>query len=106
MKTYIGRHQVLTDTDALELALGTPLDLWLGEDNESDEERAARLDAACGILADTPDLYDRALDKAAAAVLDDRIRHMDGIAEVRRVTTAHATRAAVLRFPSETAVAA
>ncbi|MFI6765613.1 hypothetical protein [Streptomyces sp. NPDC050355] len=106
MKTYIGRHQVLTDTDALELALGTPLDLWIGEDNESDEERAARLDAARDILADTPDLYDRALHTAAAAVLDDRIRHMDGIDEARRITTAHAARAAILRLPSETAVAA
>ncbi|MGG7574748.1 hypothetical protein [Streptomyces sirii] len=106
MKTYIGRHQVLTDTDALELALGTPLELWLGQDDESEEERAARLDAARDILADTPDLYDRALRTAAAAVLDDRIRHMDGFDEVRRITTAHATRAAILRFPSETAVAA
>ncbi|MFI9353143.1 hypothetical protein [Streptomyces lydicus] len=106
MKTYIGRHQVLTDTDALELALGTPLELWLGEGDESDDERAARLDAARDILADIPDLYDRALHAAATAVLDDRIRHMGGIAEVRRITTAHVTRATILRFPCETAVAA
>ncbi|MFJ5802975.1 hypothetical protein [Streptomyces decoyicus] len=69
MKTYIGRHQVLTDTDALELALGTPLELWLGEDNESDEERAARLAAARDILDDVPGLYDRAI-QAAADTLD------------------------------------
>ncbi|MFJ9410823.1 hypothetical protein [Streptomyces sp. NPDC101393] len=69
MKTFIGRHQALTDTDYLELALGTPLDLWLGEDGESDEERAARLDAARDILDDDPDLYDRAL-RAVAQTLD------------------------------------
>ncbi|WP_411121291.1 hypothetical protein [Streptomyces sp. x-19] len=73
MKTFIGRHQALTDTDYLELALGTPLDLWLGEDNESEQERAARLDAARDILADDPGLYDLSLHTAATALRDDRI---------------------------------
>ena len=59
MKDYIGRHQARTTDDFLELALGTPLDLWLGEENETAEERAARLDAARDILADDPDLVDR-----------------------------------------------
>ncbi|MFG2284836.1 hypothetical protein ACGFOU_01940 [Streptomyces sp. NPDC048595] len=106
MKTYIGHHQVLTDTDALELALGTPLELRIGEKDESEQERAARLDAARDILTNTPDLYGRALHTAAVAVLDDRIRHMDGVAGVRRITTVPTTRAAVRRFPCETAVAA
>jgi hypothetical protein len=65
MRTYIGRHVAVTDTDYLELALGTPLDLWLGDEGESVEERAARLDAARDILADAPHLYDRVLQTAA-----------------------------------------
>ncbi|WP_327156672.1 hypothetical protein [Streptomyces tubercidicus] len=73
MKTYIGRHQALTDTDYLELALGTPLELWLGEDDESGQEREARLDAARDILADDPGLYDLGLNTAATALRDDRI---------------------------------
>lgn len=77
MKNFIGRHQALTDTDYLELALGTPLDLWLGEDGESDEERAARLDAARDILADDLDLYDRAL-RAAAQALDGPVLYSNG----------------------------
>ncbi|NUS81018.1 MAG: hypothetical protein HOV70_33080 [Streptomyces sp.] len=52
MRTYIGRQQAVSTADFIELALGTPVDLWLGEEGESDEERAARLDAACDILAD------------------------------------------------------
>ncbi|MFF3743563.1 hypothetical protein ACWDFH_15460 [Streptomyces kronopolitis] len=84
MKTYIGRHQVLTDTDALELALGTPLELWLGDDDKSDEEHAARLDAARDILADDPDLYDRALHTAATALRDDRTRRLAAIQRTAR----------------------
>ncbi|MER6843106.1 hypothetical protein [Streptomyces platensis] len=84
MKTYIGRHQVLTDTDALELALGTPLELWLGEDDESDEEHAARLDAAHDILADDPDLYDRALRTAATVLRDDRTRRLTAMQRTAR----------------------
>jgi len=59
MKPFIPGHEVVTENDALELALGTPLDLWLGVDGESAEERAARLDAARDILAEEPELYDR-----------------------------------------------
>lgn len=39
----------------LEVALGTPPELWLGEPGEGPAERAARLDAAADILADDPD---------------------------------------------------
>ena len=59
MKSFIAGHEVVTEDDALELALGTPLELWLGVDGESAEERAARLDAARDILAEEPELYDR-----------------------------------------------
>ena len=59
MRTYIGREEACSTTEFIELALGTPLDLWLGEDGEDDEERAARLDAARDILADDPSLVDR-----------------------------------------------
>ncbi|MDI5971424.1 hypothetical protein POF50_019135 [Streptomyces sp. SL13] len=59
MKDFLGRHEAHDTTDFLELALGTPIDLWLGEENETDEERAARLDAARDILADDPAMVDR-----------------------------------------------
>lgn len=59
MRNYVGPHEALTSNDFLELALGTPLALWLGEDGESDQERAARLAAARDILADDPTLFDR-----------------------------------------------
>ncbi|GAA3010882.1 hypothetical protein [Streptomyces fulvorobeus] len=68
MRTYIGGHQVVSDTDFVELALGTPLDLWLGVEGESEMERAARLDAARDILADNPDLPDRVSQAAAEAI--------------------------------------
>ncbi|MDW6061358.1 hypothetical protein SAZ11_29415 [Streptomyces sp. FXJ1.4098] len=68
MKSFIGHHEVATDTDYLELALGTPLELWLGEEGESDQERAARLDAARDIIADDPELIDRATQIAAEAI--------------------------------------
>lgn len=59
MKNYVGRHHALTPNDFLELALGTPVDLWLGEDGETPEEQAAREAAARDILADDPELFDR-----------------------------------------------
>jgi len=39
MKSFIAGHEVVTEDDALELALGTPLELWLGAVDESAEER-------------------------------------------------------------------
>jgi len=59
MKNFIGHTEARSTEDFIELALGTPLALWLGEDGESDEERAARMDAARDILADDPALFDR-----------------------------------------------
>ncbi|MBV9024248.1 MAG: hypothetical protein JO362_10755 [Streptomycetaceae bacterium] len=59
MKHYIGRHEARNTAEFIELALGTPLELWLGEENETEEERAARLDAARDILADDPGMVDR-----------------------------------------------
>jgi hypothetical protein len=52
MRTYIGHQQAVSAEDFVELALGTPVELWLGAEGETDEERAARLDAARDILAD------------------------------------------------------
>jgi hypothetical protein len=58
MRTYIGGHQAVSTDDFIELALGTPVELWLGVEGETEEERAARLDAARDILADNPGLPD------------------------------------------------
>ncbi|MGW6210899.1 hypothetical protein [Streptomyces sp. NPDC055109] len=70
MRAYIGGHQAVNDTDFVELALGTPVELWLGVEGESDEERAARLDAARDILAapEYRDLPDRVSRVAAEAI--------------------------------------
>ncbi len=59
MKDFIGRIEARSTDEFIELAIGTPVALWLGEDDEDDEERAARLDAARDILADDPELFDR-----------------------------------------------
>ncbi|WP_199826208.1 hypothetical protein [Streptomyces sp. SBT349] len=68
MKSFIGAHEALDDDDFIELALGTPLALWLGEENESEEERSAREDAARDILADDPGLFDRVSRVAVLAI--------------------------------------
>ncbi|UUN28581.1 hypothetical protein [Streptomyces sp. FIT100] len=68
MRTYIGGHQAVSANDFVELALGTPLELWLGVEGETDEERAARLDAARDILADNPTLPDDVSRIAAEAI--------------------------------------
>ncbi|MCM2427552.1 hypothetical protein [Streptomyces sp. RKAG337] len=65
MRNYVGHHRALTSTDFLELALGTPLELWLGEEAESEQDRAVREAAARDILADDPTLYDRTIALAA-----------------------------------------
>jgi hypothetical protein len=72
MLNYVCGHQADTSQDFAELALGTPLELWLGVEGESDEERAARLDAARDILADPEyrDLPD-GLIRLAARVVED-----------------------------------
>lgn len=58
MRAYIGRHEVLTPEDMAELALGvgTDAELWLGTENETFDERTARMDAALDILRTDPEL--------------------------------------------------
>lgn len=68
MRTYIGGHQAVSTNDFVELALGTPVELWLGVEGETEEERAARLDAARDILADNPNLPDDVSRIAAEAI--------------------------------------
>ncbi|MGH4030858.1 hypothetical protein ACQB60_18180 [Actinomycetota bacterium Odt1-20B] len=69
MHAYVNGHRAESAEDFVELALGTPLELWLGPvEGESAQERAARLDAARDILADYPDLPDRAVQVAARAL--------------------------------------
>lgn len=68
MRAYIGRHQAVSDTDFVELALGTPVELWLGVEGESEDERAARLAAARDILADDPTMPDRVSQVAAEVI--------------------------------------
>ncbi|MFJ7968551.1 hypothetical protein [Streptomyces sp. NPDC096324] len=68
MRTYVGHQQAVSADDFVELALGTPVELWLGVEGETDEERAARLDAARDILADNPELPDDVSRIAAEAI--------------------------------------
>ncbi|MEU2909546.1 hypothetical protein ACFYM3_17460 [Streptomyces massasporeus] len=68
MRSYISGHQAVTSNDFIELALGTPVELWLGVEGESEMERAARLDAARDILADNPAMPDDAIRIAATAI--------------------------------------
>ncbi|MGW8380188.1 hypothetical protein [Streptomyces sp. ODS28] len=63
MRHYIGDQHIVTDDEALELAL----DLYLGEDDETDEETAARLDAGRDLLDEDPELFDRAARVVAEA---------------------------------------
>ncbi|WP_030235684.1 hypothetical protein [Streptomyces sp. NRRL S-455] len=69
MRAYIGGHQAVSANDFIELALGTPVELWLGVEGENEQERAARLDAARDILADNPGLADD-VARIAAEVID------------------------------------
>ncbi|MFJ9726865.1 hypothetical protein ACIRP3_29305 [Streptomyces sp. NPDC101209] len=68
MRAYIGGHRAVDDLDFAELALGTPPELWLGVEGETDEERAAREDAARDILADNPEMTDDLIRLAAGIV--------------------------------------
>lgn len=70
MRTYIGHQQAISAADFAELALGTPVELWLGVEGETDEERAAREDAARDILADNPNFPDD-LVRIAAQVIEE-----------------------------------
>jgi hypothetical protein len=82
MRTYIGRQQAISAEDFAELALGTPVELWLGVEGETDEERAAREDAARDILADNPNLPDD-LVRIAAQVIEENPDLFDVIPLVR-----------------------
>ncbi|MEV1011675.1 hypothetical protein [Streptomyces sp. NPDC049881] len=70
MRAFIGAHEVLTGDDLVELSLGlgTDPELWLGEVGETEQERAARLDAGADILADDPDLAAPLTALAVAAI--------------------------------------
>ncbi|WP_033321217.1 hypothetical protein [Streptomyces yerevanensis] len=72
MKCIVAGREAVTAAEFAELALGTPVELWLGVEGETDEERAARLDAARDILAD-PEFCDLPDDliRLAARVVDD-----------------------------------
>ncbi|MDV7215239.1 hypothetical protein [Streptomyces prunicolor] len=82
MRAYIGRQQAISAEDFTELALGTPVELWLGVDGESDEERAAREDAARDILADNPTFPDD-LVRIAAQVIEENPDLFDVVPLVR-----------------------
>ncbi|MBA2945111.1 hypothetical protein [Streptomyces himalayensis] len=83
MRSYIGHHQAVTANDFIELALGTPPELWLGEEHETDEERAAREDAAHDILADNPGLPDD-VARIAAKVIEAHAPELFNVAPLIR----------------------
>ncbi|MCP9207108.1 hypothetical protein [Streptomyces cucumeris] len=68
MNHFITAYPAAPDAECLELAHGTPLDLWLGVEGESEEDRAARLEAARDILADYPDLMGFVVRITVAAI--------------------------------------
>ncbi|MFD8390529.1 hypothetical protein ACFV2N_15300 [Streptomyces sp. NPDC059680] len=68
LRTFVAGHEALNTNDFVELALGTPVELWLGVEGESEMEREARMDAARDILADNPDLADDVSRIAAEAI--------------------------------------
>ncbi|WP_327290764.1 hypothetical protein [Streptomyces sp. NBC_01198] len=75
MRSIVAGHVAVTATDFVELALGTPLELWLGVDGETEEERAARLAAAADILADDPTMPDR-VSRVAVEVIEAYAPHL------------------------------
>ncbi|MFJ5843951.1 hypothetical protein [Streptomyces sp. NPDC092903] len=68
MKNIVAGRIAASTTEFIELALGTPLDLWLGVEGESEMEAAARMDAARDILSANPDLPDCISRVAAEAI--------------------------------------
>ncbi|MFD7750636.1 hypothetical protein [Streptomyces sp. NPDC059757] len=68
MKNIVAGHIAASTAEFVELALGTPVELWLGVEGESEMERAARLDAARDILGDNPDFPDRVSQVAAETI--------------------------------------
>ncbi|WP_405501187.1 hypothetical protein OG501_20895 [Streptomyces niveus] len=68
MRIIVAGHTAISPDEFVELALGTPPELWLGVEGESETERAARMDAARDILAEEPGLTDRVSRVAAQAI--------------------------------------
>ncbi|MBZ4322474.1 hypothetical protein [Streptomyces huiliensis] len=68
MRIFVDGHEAVTIEEFIELALGTPPQLWLGVEGETSEERAARLAAARDILAEDPQMVDRISHVAARAI--------------------------------------
>ena len=82
MRTFVAGQEAYSDSEFAELALGTPPELWLGVEGETDEERAAREDAARDILADNPDLPGD-LIRIAAQVIEESPDLFDVVPMVR-----------------------
>ncbi|WP_405493535.1 hypothetical protein [Streptomyces sp. NBC_00096] len=91
MRTYIGGQEAVSVNEFIELALGTPLELWLGVEGESAEERAARLDAARDILADNPDLPDD-VSRVAAQVIEANAPELFNVVPLIRPAARRRTR--------------
>jgi hypothetical protein len=79
MRSIVAGHVAVTATEFIELALGTPPELWLGVEGETEEERAARLAAAADILADDPTMPDR-VSQAAAEAIEAHAPHLFNVA--------------------------
>ncbi|MFG2954318.1 hypothetical protein ACGF5O_11365 [Streptomyces sp. NPDC048291] len=86
MHAYVGPHQAVSVNDFIELALGTPAELWLGVDGESEVERAARLDAARDILADNPGLPDD-VTRVVAEVIEAHVPQLFNVVPLARPAT-------------------
>jgi hypothetical protein len=85
MRSIVAGHVAVTATDFVELALGTPLDLWLGVEGETEEERSARLAAAADILADDPGMPDR-VTRVAAEAIEAHAPHLFTVVPLPRPT--------------------
>ncbi|WP_329023336.1 hypothetical protein [Streptomyces sp. NBC_00690] len=85
MRAYIGGHTAVSVDDFMEMALGTPPELWLGVEGESEMERAARLDAARDILAENPQLPDD-VTRLAAEVIETYAPELFGALPLTRPT--------------------
>ncbi|MFG2982973.1 hypothetical protein ACGFYQ_17225 [Streptomyces sp. NPDC048258] len=91
MRTYIGGQEAVSVNEFIELALGTPLELWLGVEGESAEERAARLDAARDILSENPDLPDD-VSRVAAQVIEANAPELFNVVPLVRLAARRRTR--------------
>ncbi|GHC33085.1 hypothetical protein [Streptomyces cinnamoneus] len=90
MRAYVCGQVAASIEEFMELALGTPPELWLGVEGESSEDRTARLAAARDILADDPELVDRVSAVAARAIEE----HTPELFTVRQLPARPASRGA------------